>query len=628
MPDSEIMFLSDEEIPSFTSEVAEIETGIEELEFQQFTGENAESVEPQEPTEEIGSLIINKSLICNVWHTECDVMGDQYWVRDEISNPQGIRSKEGHRIDHCGAKDSWYVYLDEYGSPYAMLEMKAGSTNDLIPLPATFYTDSTYTELRDPATIEVGERIYWTTENRGQVWHHTGVTRLDVPTFEFIINGQSYFLQDGDTLTIENLPVGEYTIIEKYSAEYIINDVNVPFVVDQEGSVVVTVNVNNEAETIVNFENRPKNMPDPAIVPEPVIPNTPTPVPTETPIPTDTPTPTPTEMPTPTPTNTPTPTETPTPTPTEIPTPIPTETPTPTPTPTSTPIPTSTETPTQVPIETPTPTETPTPMPTSMPTETPTPTPTETSIPTDTPTPTETLTPTNAPTSTETPTPIITPEPMPTNIPIGNLTITKYLKLNTGEYLIAKEAEYYVALFTDDTHSEIASEILTLSYNNSYIASITFEDLVLNENYYWAEVDEYGNVVEDIEDFMIVDYTDGNEVVLDDENIEIFFSNIYNTLPEGYYIFTPTPTLKPTIIPSPTITLIPTKIPTFTPIPTNPIIITSTPEVSIIPTQEQEIIIPDQKKPVQTGDNTPITALILLLIISGGIFIFTIRKKK
>ena len=119
-------------------------------------------------------------------------MGDQYWVKDEISNPEGNKSKEGHRKDHCGAIGSWYVYLNEYGEPYAMLEMKAGSTNDLIPLPAHFYTDNTYTELRDPATIEAGERIYWTTENKGQVWHHTGVTRLDIPKFEFVIDGESY----------------------------------------------------------------------------------------------------------------------------------------------------------------------------------------------------------------------------------------------------------------------------------------------------------------------------------------------------------------------------------------------------------------------------------------------------
>ena len=123
-----------------------------------------------------------------------------------------------------------------------MLEMKAGSTNNKIPLPAIFYTDETYTELRDPATIGVGERIYWTTENKGQVWHHTGVTRLDVPKFEFIVDDTSYYLEPGETLELE-VPAGDHTIVEKYDKEYIINDVSVPFSVDKDGNTIITVNV-------------------------------------------------------------------------------------------------------------------------------------------------------------------------------------------------------------------------------------------------------------------------------------------------------------------------------------------------------------------------------------------------
>lgn len=199
---------------------------------------------------------------CNVWHTECDVMGDQYWVKDEISNPKGIKSKEGHRLDHCGAKDSWYVYLDKYGKPYSMLEMKAGSTNNLIPLPATFYTDATYTELRDPATIEAGERIYWTTTNKGQCWHHTGVTRLDIPNFEFIVDSESYYLHPGESLELD-VSAGSHTIIEKYDKDYIINDVNVPFSVDKDGNTVITVVIAEGSKVEVDFENRPKNMPEP-----------------------------------------------------------------------------------------------------------------------------------------------------------------------------------------------------------------------------------------------------------------------------------------------------------------------------------------------------------------------------
>ena len=223
--------------------------------------------EPIIETEKSSSIIIKKTLYCNVWHTECDVMGDEYWIKDEISNPKGIKSKEGHRKDHCGAIDSWYVYLDEYGKPYAMLEMKAGATNNQIPLPAHFYTDETYTEVRDPATIKAGERIYWTTEHKGQVWHHTGVTRLDIPTFEFIVDGESYDLKPGESLEIE-VSAGDHTIIEKYNKEYIINDVSVPFSIDKDENAIVTVNIVKGTQIEINFENRPKNMPEPPKPPE------------------------------------------------------------------------------------------------------------------------------------------------------------------------------------------------------------------------------------------------------------------------------------------------------------------------------------------------------------------------
>lgn len=328
-----------------------------------------EEIETETETEPTSSIIITKTLYCNVWHTECDVMGNKAWVKDEISNPEGIRSKEGHRIDHCGAKDSWYVYLDEYGDPYAMMEMKAGSTNDLIPLPAHFYTDETYTEARDPATVEVGERIYWTTENRGEVWHHTGVTRLDIPNFEFIIDGQSYHLKPDETLEVK-VPAGTHTIIEKYEKEYIINDVSVPFTVDKNNNAVVSIDVNDGSQVKINFENRPENMPEP---PEPE---------TEAPAeePTEAPTETPTEAPTEEPTETEVQTEEPTEAPTELITEEPTEVPTEAPTeliteqPTEAPTELVTEKPTEIQTEkqTEAPTEKQTEVPTEKPTEKPT----------------------------------------------------------------------------------------------------------------------------------------------------------------------------------------------------------------------------------------------------------------
>jgi hypothetical protein len=54
-----------------------------------------------------------------------------------------------------------------------MDEIKSGATGGI--LAAKFYTDETYTEVKNIKTIKAGERIYWTTEHAGQVWHHTGI---------------------------------------------------------------------------------------------------------------------------------------------------------------------------------------------------------------------------------------------------------------------------------------------------------------------------------------------------------------------------------------------------------------------------------------------------------------------
>ena len=69
-----------------------------------------EETEHQDPCN--SSLLIDKTLISGVWHVACDVMGNKKWVKDEISNPEGIPSKEGHRLAYCGDPSHWIIYLD------------------------------------------------------------------------------------------------------------------------------------------------------------------------------------------------------------------------------------------------------------------------------------------------------------------------------------------------------------------------------------------------------------------------------------------------------------------------------------------------------------------------------------
>lgn len=230
------------------------------------------------------SLIINKTLISGVWHVGCDVMGNQAWVKDEISNPQGIPSKEGHRLTYCGDPAHWIIWLDNMGHPFQMDEIKSGSTGGT--LNTKFYTDNTYTVTKDISTISVGERIYWTTENKGQVWHHTGITTPEIPEFTFIVNNKEYSLKPGETLIISDLQPGTYSIIEKYSKDYFIADVSIPYQIDENLNVVVSVTIEDGKTAIVNFTNERITPEKPIITP--IITNTPIPVPTvsNTPIPT------------------------------------------------------------------------------------------------------------------------------------------------------------------------------------------------------------------------------------------------------------------------------------------------------------------------------------------------------
>lgn len=104
------------------------------------------------------------------WYVPCDVMGDQAWVKDEISNPAGNSSDEGHQKAKCGVAENNIIRVKD-GTAYEMVAInRGGGTETEIYL----FTDDTYTEPRDVSTIVPGERIYWETRTGGRVWHHSG----------------------------------------------------------------------------------------------------------------------------------------------------------------------------------------------------------------------------------------------------------------------------------------------------------------------------------------------------------------------------------------------------------------------------------------------------------------------
>ena len=209
-------------------------------------------------------------------------MGNQAWVPD-IDNPTGDRSREGHRLDHCGQPGNWIIFLDENGVPYMLEEKNAGGANGGT-LTARFYSDGTYTQEIGIDDINLNERIYFTTENdyqgRHQVWHHSGIAYPENPTFKFYIGDGVYELHAGETLTLENLPAGTYQIVEEYNPEFYPSSVSVGFELDENSNVIATATVNSDQTTEVDFVNeRITERPEPTPTPIPPVESEPESVP-------------------------------------------------------------------------------------------------------------------------------------------------------------------------------------------------------------------------------------------------------------------------------------------------------------------------------------------------------------
>ena len=444
--------------PSFSEELElEIEEPIDiisTIEEEIILNENLESdlISPKKiksnlDTPSPGKIILQKTLVNDVWHIRCDVMdgttfqaGGGIWKTDVIMNPTKKTSKEGHRSNKCGDADHWIIWLDNTGTPFRMDEIKSGATGSTLP---TMIFEEVYSpqdlgfsgwgelepemtdkvELykenfkiqKDITTVKPGERIYWVTWSDNQRWYHSGIPYIAPPTFTFYIDGEPYPIVAGNYLELEDVLPGAHEIREDVNTDDYIITVFGSNNVEGTTSIVNIV----DGETVeVEYVNE-------IITPPTVQPSTPSAPPTAAPTATPTiePTIAPTEVPTITPTETPNPTVEPTetPAPTEEPTATPTPAPTATPTiePTPSPTPEITATPTAIPTEEPThePTEAPTAEPTATPTPTtePSPAPTVTVIPTVEPTTVPTIQPTDTPVVTVTPgKPSESPRPTPT----------------------------------------------------------------------------------------------------------------------------------------------------------------------------------------------------------------------
>ena len=132
-----------------------------------------------------------------------------------------------------------------------------------------------------------------------------------------------------------------------------------------------------------------------------------------------------------------------------------------------------------------------------------------------------------------------------TKIPESNkysLTVTKHLHLDgiNGD-LAAKEATYYVALFSDEAKTQRVSNVKKIEFKDATSSTVTFDKLAAG-TYYVGETDENGTLLVSkiVNDKLIFhpEYTDGGKAELEGKKTEgtAEFTNVYMELPSGFYL--------------------------------------------------------------------------------------------
>lgn len=123
----------------------------------------------------------------------------------------------------------------------------------------------------------------------------------------------------------------------------------------------------------------------------------------------------------------------------------------------------------------------------------------------------------------------------------GAITVTKNLYDEEYKDLMAEDGVFYVALFADQQLTTRVSAVSPITFKGVSSSSTTFADLDPGTQYYVAETDEYGTVIDadiykNIYSYTPV-YPDGQEVQITRKAPakDYHFNNLFYELPEGYY---------------------------------------------------------------------------------------------
>ena len=122
-----------------------------------------------------------------------------------------------------------------------------------------------------------------------------------------------------------------------------------------------------------------------------------------------------------------------------------------------------------------------------------------------------------------------------------SVSVTKRLVTVDGQVIGAPDATYYVALYSDPDCTQRVSDVMALNYKNASVSTVTFTGLKKGQTYYVGECEADGtsylaNVNAD-GTLYTVDFSDGNtvEITNNDGSKTIYFDNQFEKVPDGYY---------------------------------------------------------------------------------------------
>ena len=121
----------------------------------------------------------------------------------------------------------------------------------------------------------------------------------------------------------------------------------------------------------------------------------------------------------------------------------------------------------------------------------------------------------------------------------SSITVTKNL-VHNNQALSAIDATFYVALYNDEACTERVSEVKAIEFKNASASTTSFTDVQVGKTYYVAECDEEGNALTSgtlAGATFLATFTQGNKATVEQENGStiIYLTNEFLTIPDGFY---------------------------------------------------------------------------------------------